>query len=114
MRLYHTGFQKIPAPDVHYGRKNADFGQGFYLTAEEDFAARWAGERKGETTYVNVYDLDLEGLRVHRFRRDGDWFSYIAANRSGKEDMLPEADVIIGPSPTTPSTTPSGSSAAGI
>ena len=35
LRLYHAGFQVIPSPDVRYGRKNADFGQGFYLTAEK-------------------------------------------------------------------------------
>lgn len=40
MRLYHTGRQEIRRPDVCYGRKNADFGQGFYMTAQEDFAAR--------------------------------------------------------------------------
>ena len=30
--LYHTGFSAIPSPDIRYGRKNADFGQGFYLS----------------------------------------------------------------------------------
>ncbi|MDC7301289.1 DUF3990 domain-containing protein [Agathobacter ruminis] len=29
-------------PDIHCGRKNADFGQGFYLTGDVDFAHRWA------------------------------------------------------------------------
>ena len=38
MQLYHTGFQEIRTPDVHHGRKNADFGQGFYLTADAAFA----------------------------------------------------------------------------
>ena len=28
--LYHTGFEKIEQPDIHIGRANADFGQGFY------------------------------------------------------------------------------------
>ena len=97
MRLYHTGYQEIRQPDVHYGRKNADFGQGFYLTANEDFASRWARERKGEQTFVNSYELDLTGLQVHRFERDADWFSYIFANRRAMEDRYAEADVIIGP-----------------
>ena len=34
MILYHTGFETIKEPDVHLGRRNADFGQGFYLTAD--------------------------------------------------------------------------------
>ena len=40
MRLYHTGYEEIREPDIHHGRKNADFGQGFYMTANEEFACR--------------------------------------------------------------------------
>ena len=97
MVLYHTGYQEIRDPDVHYGRKNADFGQGFYLTDDREFACRWAKERKGSDTIVNTYDLSLTGLKVHRFARDADWFAYIFRSRRGQEDSLPEADVILGP-----------------
>ena len=31
-------------PDITIGRKNADFGQGFYLTDDLDFTRRWARE----------------------------------------------------------------------
>ncbi len=48
MLLYHTGFQEIAHPDVHFGRKNADFGQGFYTADDETFAVRWAREKRGE------------------------------------------------------------------
>ena len=48
MRLYHTGYEEIREPDIHHGRKNADFGQGFYMTANEEFACRWARERAGK------------------------------------------------------------------
>ena len=94
--LYHAGFKIIKEPDIHYGRKNADFGQGFYATEEEEFAYRWARERKGEQTIVNTYELDTTGLAVHRFNRDSEWFGYIYGNRNRKEDGL-AADVIIGP-----------------
>ena len=96
MRLYHAGFEIIRQPDVHFGRRNADFGQGFYLTADADFARRWAWERKGQKTFINSYELDCAGLRVHSFRRDAAWFAYLYANRSGKPDAL-AADVIMGP-----------------
>lgn len=42
MRLYHTSSVEIREPDITRGRKNADFGQGFYLTPDTDFARRWA------------------------------------------------------------------------
>ena len=51
--LYHTGFQSIPEPDIRYGRKNADFGQGFYLSADLAFSKRWAREQKGLSTWLN-------------------------------------------------------------
>ena len=96
MLLYHTGFKIIKEPDIHYGRKNADFGQGFYLTADLDFANRWAVEKKGEETIVNTYEFDAADLDVYRFCRGEDWFEYIFENRNGKPDRL-SADVIIGP-----------------
>ena len=48
MLLYHTGYQEIASPDVHYGRKNADFGQGFYLTANEAFAGNGPGSGRAK------------------------------------------------------------------
>jgi len=94
--LYHTGFDIIKKPDVRHGRGNADFGQGFYLTANVEFARRWARERKGCQTVVNTYDLDPDGLTVQRFQRDEQWFRYIFGNRSGRPDTV-SADVVIGP-----------------
>ena len=96
MLLYHAGFKVIKEPDIHFGRRNADFGQGFYLTADEEFANRWAGERKGEETIVNTYELNTDGLVIKHFNRDEEWFEYIYGNRNGKADHL-AADVIIGP-----------------
>ena len=96
MSLYHAGFLALPNPDVHDGRRNADFGQGFYLTPEKEFALRWAKERKGEESILNKYEFDPSGLTIHRFTKDADWYSYIFSNRRGKADSI-GADVIIGP-----------------
>ena len=35
MKLYHAGKEKIRKPDLHRGRKNADFGQGFYKAEQQ-------------------------------------------------------------------------------
>ncbi|MCR5299739.1 MAG: DUF3990 domain-containing protein [Erysipelotrichaceae bacterium] len=53
--LFHTGLQEIPQPDIRYGRKNADFGQGFYLSPDREFACRWAKEREDRSTILNIY-----------------------------------------------------------
>lgn len=91
MKLYHTSDRVIRDPDVHYGRKNADFGQGFYLTPEKEFAHRWAGKN----AVLNEYELDLSGLTVQRFERDEAWFTYIFRNRRAEDGLT--ADVVIGP-----------------
>ena len=97
LRLYHTGFLTIEHPDIHYGRSNADFGQGFYLSDSEAFSKRWAKQRKGCDTVLNTYDLITEGLNIKRFTRDKEWFGYIFRNRSIQPDTFAEYDVIIGP-----------------
>ena len=97
LRLFHTGYQIIEKPDIRIGRKNADFGQGFYLSDNEEFSRRWARERKGLPTYLNIYELETEGLRIRRFARDTEWFEYIYSNRANQPDALTDFDVITGP-----------------
>lgn len=91
LKLYHTSDREIPVPDLKRGRKNADFGQGFYLSPDLDFIRRWAVK----DAVLNCYELDLTGLRVQQFARDADWFRYIFQNRRVQDVM--DADVIIGP-----------------
>ena len=86
--LYHTGYQEIREPDIRHGRKNADFGQGFYRSDDGAFSRRWARTRKGQTTFLNRYTLDLTGLNVMRFDRNRAWYDYVFANRAGREDAL--------------------------
>ena len=91
MILYHTSDREIRNPDVHYGRKNADFGWGFYLTPDREFTYRWAREN----AVVNVYELDENELNMHTFTRDIHWFEYIFNNRRLRDSLV--ADVVIGP-----------------
>ena len=91
MKLYHTGDKEIRDPDIRRGRKNADFGQGFYLTPDLEFARRWAGKN----AVLNEYELDESGLNIHRFSRSEEWFDYIFHNRRAKDSLT--VDVVIGP-----------------
>ncbi len=97
MKTFHTGYLEIQNPDIFHGRKNADFGQGFYMSDNGDFAGQWAIEKPGTKIYVNTYELLLDGLNVKEFHRDMEWADYILDNRRAGEDRYPEADVIIGP-----------------
>ncbi len=91
MILFHTSDREIQYPDIHYGRKNADFGWGFYLTPDRDFTYKWAREN----AIVNTYEFEESGLLIHRFGRSREWFDYISHNRGLKDSLV--ADVIIGP-----------------
>ena len=91
MILYHVSDREIRCPDIRHGRKNADFGQGFYLTCDREFACRWAGEN----AVVNIYEFDETGLDIRRFDRGVDWFRYIFDNRRLRDGL--SADAVIGP-----------------
>lgn len=95
--LFHTGFQVIEKPEISAGRKNADFGPGFYLSGDKEFSKRWARELKGFRTYMNTYELDTKGLAVKQFCRNTEWLDYIIDNRSGKPDAYADYDIITGP-----------------
>ena len=97
LKLYHMGFDIIEKPDLKIGRKNADFGQGFYLSDNAEFSKRWAQERRGLSTYLNTYEMDLRDLKVKNFSRDEEWFRYISSNRANQPDDLADYDVITGP-----------------
>ena len=87
LQLFHTSYEEIKNPDIHYGRKNADFGQGFYTSNDLDFAGRWAREKAGYDIIINIKE----------FNRDSEWADYIFNNRAAKDDYLSEYDVIKGP-----------------
>ncbi|MCR5156196.1 MAG: DUF3990 domain-containing protein [Butyrivibrio sp.] len=97
IKVYHAGYFEIPQPDIHRGRINADFGQGFYVTADYEFAGGWAREKTGEKIYINFYELDEEGLDILEFNRDADWFRYVFSNRRSMPDVHAGKDLVIGP-----------------
>lgn len=96
IQLFHTGYLEIRQPDIRHGRRNADFGQGFYLSPSDEFAGRWAKERRDSDVIVNTYELETDGLRIKRLARDSEWFRYIFSNRRAV-DIYPDCDVIVGP-----------------
>ena len=61
--IYHGSEQVVEVPTFGLGRKNNDFGLGFYCTESEDLAKEWAVSslRNG---FANRYTLDTENLNV--------------------------------------------------
>ena len=61
--IYHGSEQVVEMPTFGLGRKNNDFGLGFYCTESEDLAKEWAVSSL-HNGFANCYTLDTEYLNV--------------------------------------------------
>ena len=61
--IYHGSSQVVDTPTFGLGRRNNDFGMGFYCTESNDLAKEWAVSslRNG---FSNRYTLDTEYLKI--------------------------------------------------
>ena len=90
--VYHGGTEKIESPICKFGRRNLDFGQGFYLTDIRKQAAEWAkqvADRRKEAPIINRYRLNRDAIlgegRCKVFTAyDRDWLQFIVASRHGE------------------------------
>ena len=101
--VYHGGTEKIEFPMCKVGRKNLDFGQGFYLTSIREQAVAWAlniGRNRRKSAILNRYFLNRTAIlaegRCKIFHAyDEDWLQFIIANRTGL-DAAREFDYVEG------------------
>ena len=89
--VYHGATEIVENPICAFGRKNLDFGQGFYVTDIKEQAVKWATliaqKRKGECI-INRYLLEKDTLmseaRCKVFKAyDAEWLNFIVASRKG-------------------------------
>lgn len=106
LTLYHGSQVAVPQPNAKAGRKNLDFGSGFYLTKIKKQAEDWAvviAGRKGRNAeaVLNTYEFEMEqaiadGVRIKSFTSyDLEWLDYVVACRHGK-DYSNEYDIVEG------------------
>ena len=56
--VYHGGTEKMECPITKFGRRNLDFGQGFYVTDLRKQAVDWAtqvADRRKASPIINRY-----------------------------------------------------------
>lgn len=90
--VYHGGTEIVDKPDCRLGRKNLDFGQGFYLTDIRDQAEKWAknmSRSRNKPAVLNHYRLDRDAVIKEMHCKifdayDVQWLEFIIANRSGQ------------------------------
>ncbi len=61
--VYHGSTQIVEVPIFGEGRKNNDFGLGFYCTESNDLAKEWAVSSLRDG-FSNRYTLDTEYLNI--------------------------------------------------
>ena len=84
MKIYHGSSEIIKKPEIRQTIFNKDFGNGYYCTALQSQAERWA--MRYTNAIVNVYEYQEQaGLRLLTFREmTDDWLDFIADCRGGK------------------------------
>ncbi len=93
IEVYHAGTDVVDAPDCKFGRKNLDFGQGFYVTDIYDQALNLARSKSTDRNLpakINIYLLDknaiLKEAKSLIFEKyDVEWLEFIMACRTGKD-----------------------------
>lgn len=85
MKIFHGSDHIIEQPALGVGRKNNDYGQGFYCTEQLEMAKEWAC-KNGTDGFVNAYELDLNGLKVLHLGADGNtilnWIAVLLEHRT--------------------------------
>lgn len=90
--VYHGSTEIVEKPNCLAGRKNLDFGRGFYVTDIREQAVAWArlvSSKRNAPAVLNRYFLNRETiLREARCKiftaYNEDWLEFIVASRQGK------------------------------
>ena len=101
--VYHGGTEIVEHPICGFGRRNLDFGQGFYVTNIRQQAIDWAllmADRRKVAPVLNLYRLNrdeiLSNAHCKVFKAyDQDWLEFIVASRQGR-DIAKHYDYIEG------------------
>ncbi len=85
IELLHGSAHVIEKPKLHLGKKNNDYGQGFYCTRELPMAMEWACKQNTDG-FVNRYSLEQDTLKVLNLL-DGNynilhWMALLLKNRT--------------------------------
>lgn len=95
LTVYHGSDHVVKVPVYMGGKPDNDYGNGFYTTEYEERARSWAAlNGNPQQAVVNVYQLDMDNLKVLDFHEFGvlAWVAEVVANRG----MSQEAAAIVG------------------
>ena len=90
--VFHGGTEKVEFPICKFGRRNLDFGQGFYVTDLRKQAVDWASQmadRRNLPPIINRYRLNRDAILAEArckvfMAYDKEWLEFIVASRRGQ------------------------------
>lgn len=97
MELYHGSSIIVAQPLALAGRRNLDFGRGFYTTRLKSQAQKWATlvasrKKQNSQSLVSIFEYDENGMMASEYvykyfpRYDMEWLEFVVACRHGKDD----------------------------
>ena len=85
MLVYHGSDHIIEVPLYNGSKRTNDYGYGFYTTESIELAKEWACADRRDG-FVNIYELDLSGLKILRLNSPEynilNWLAILAKYRS--------------------------------
>lgn len=97
MEIYHGSNITVAEPLAQAGRRNLDFGKGFYTTRLRSQAQKWAflvasRKQKKPQGVISTYEIDealftSDGLVYKNFPvYDMEWLEFVVSCRKGKDE----------------------------
>ena len=97
MEIYHGSNIAVTKPLANAGRRNLDFGKGFYTTRLKSQAQKWAylvasRKEKNPQGIISKYEFDEECLSQQGYVYknfpvyDMEWLEFVVACREGRDE----------------------------
>lgn len=92
--LYHGSLMVVEKPLVNVGRKDLDFGEGFYVTDIRQQAVDWAftlhgRSKKPSIPFLNIYQCAILNENLYKTlsfpEYNREWLDFICASRRGEK-----------------------------
>lgn len=89
LKVFHGSDHIIKQPEYLGGKKDNDYGNGFYTTEYENRAGSWAAlNGNPKKSIVNIYEIDIETLNVLDLNECGvlAWIAEVISNRGTNQE----------------------------
>lgn len=97
MEIYHGSNITVSQPLAQAGRRNLDFGKGFYTTRLKSQAQKWAllvasRKKKNSEGIISTYEFNEECFASEEYVYknfpvyDMEWLEFVVACRNGKDE----------------------------